>query len=302
VILALDLYRREGRNPSAQSVAEVSEQLRSIPIEPHLADDPRFRNVVGVRMKVANLVALDPEAETEGMSRGSRLDARVFAEFGSDLPRLVATADAIRANLASLTPAEAEIEDDEVEDAPEGRILTRTHQTRERNRGLVRRRKAAAMEADGKLGCEACGFDFAAEYGERHIYAEGGAQAAGPSAAEVEAEIDRIVEGFREAIQDSMASVFHSRDKKGGITKANRSARKLLERRWKKQEDRWGTASGKDIISALSKWSQEQFGVGFGPEQIARSLNPGEIDPEIVEVVTAISEGRTLRAPFAMPK
>jgi 5-methylcytosine-specific restriction protein A len=167
IILAFDLYRREGRNPSQASVAEVSTQLRSIPIEPHLADDPRFRNTVGVRMKVSNLVALDPDAETEGMSRGSRLDAEVFAEFKDDSDRLRATAEAIRANLASLTPAEAEGEDDEVDDAPEGRILTRTHRVRERNRSLVARKKADAMKAAGKLTCEGCGFDFAASYGER---------------------------------------------------------------------------------------------------------------------------------------
>jgi 5-methylcytosine-specific restriction protein A len=70
LILALDLYRREGRNPSEGSVQELSAVLRSIPIEPQLAAEPRFRNPTGVRLKVSNFVAIDPGAETMGMSRG----------------------------------------------------------------------------------------------------------------------------------------------------------------------------------------------------------------------------------------
>jgi hypothetical protein len=63
IIVALDLYRREGRNPSEEGVAKVSDLLRSIPIESHLGTDPKFRNRTGVRLKVSNFVALDPGAE-----------------------------------------------------------------------------------------------------------------------------------------------------------------------------------------------------------------------------------------------
>ncbi len=139
-----------------------------MPIEPELAANPRFRNPTGVEMKVFNLVAIDPAAETEGMSRGGRGDQEVFVEFAGDTPRLHATADAIRANLATLEPSELQAEDEVVqEDASEGRVLTRTHRLRERNRTLVERKKAAVLASQGKLACEACGFDFAAVYGER---------------------------------------------------------------------------------------------------------------------------------------
>ena len=73
-----------------------------------------------MRMKVSNLVALDPDAETRGMSRGRGLDAEVFGEFRSDLPRLRATAEAIRANLTTLHPGEAETEAGEVVEDPRG--------------------------------------------------------------------------------------------------------------------------------------------------------------------------------------
>jgi 5-methylcytosine-specific restriction enzyme A len=51
------------------------------------------------------------------------------------------------------------------DDAPEGRLLTRQHVYRERNRKLVQRKKQQVLRDRGKLECEACGFDFARAYG-----------------------------------------------------------------------------------------------------------------------------------------
>jgi len=166
VILALDLYRREGRSPPPAAIAEVSEQLRGIPIERHLVARSTFRNLSSVRLKVANFVALDPDATTAGMRRGSQLDAKVFQEFWPEPSWLAETADAIRANLTALSPVDADAYDD-IEDAPEGRILTRVHRVRERNAKLRRKKKALTMEKTGRLECEVCDFDFSAAYGER---------------------------------------------------------------------------------------------------------------------------------------
>ncbi|MEA2332471.1 MAG: 5-methylcytosine-specific restriction enzyme [Thermoleophilaceae bacterium] len=165
LILALDLYQREGRNPSAPAVEELSNLLRAIPVEPELASEPTFRNLAGVRLKVSNFVAIDPSAEAVGMTRGGRGDQAVWDEFGTDPLRLGQAAEAIRANLDAIPAQEAEADEEEVADAPEGRLLTRVHRVRERNQRLVARKKVAALENTGKLACEACTFDFAATYG-----------------------------------------------------------------------------------------------------------------------------------------
>jgi 5-methylcytosine-specific restriction protein A len=167
VILALDLYRREGRNPSREALEEVSEQLRSIPVERHWADDPKFRNPTGVYLKVANFVALDPATGTKGMSRGSKLDAEVFGELWGEQALLEEAADAIRANLSEVKGVEDQFEDQDLEDAPEGRLLTRVHRVRERNPLLGRKKKDQVLKATGKLACQACDFDFYETYGER---------------------------------------------------------------------------------------------------------------------------------------
>lgn len=66
LILALDLYRREGRNPPASAVKELSDLLRAIPIESELAADPTFRNPNGVQLKIYNFVSIDPEGGHRG--------------------------------------------------------------------------------------------------------------------------------------------------------------------------------------------------------------------------------------------
>jgi hypothetical protein len=49
--------------------------------------------------------------------------------------------------------------------AAEGRELLRLHRVRERDRGLVARKKRWVHFESGRLACEVCGFDFAAVYG-----------------------------------------------------------------------------------------------------------------------------------------
>jgi len=40
------------------------------------------------------------------------------------------------------------------------------HRVRERNRELVKRKRAAVLRETGRLACEACDFDFNEKYGE----------------------------------------------------------------------------------------------------------------------------------------
>lgn len=123
-----------------------------------------------------------------------------------------------------------------------------------------------------------------------------------PAATQVEEKIDEIVEEMREEqIQDSIATILHGRNKKGGLTKANKLARKRVSEAWKNPENRWALAPGKEVLSALSRWSQDNFGVGFGAEQIARELRQDEVSPEVKEIISAIAESRAFRRPFAMP-
>jgi len=127
-----------------------------------------FRNPNGVYMKLMNFRRFDPAYQAQGktgLTRGNKLEQVVWDEFAHDPDRLRVTATAIERNLSEASdvlPSEIEIED-----AEEGRVLTRAHLVRERSRRLVQAKKTEALNRTGKLACEACGFDFNATYGER---------------------------------------------------------------------------------------------------------------------------------------
>lgn len=169
LILALDLYFREGPNAPATSRTALSNALREFPIEHHLKADPSFRSRASVTRKLGNFRALDPTLPG-GLEHSSRGDAEVWAEFDGDHDRLHTVAAAIRDLLASEVAVEdvlgAGDEPDDFAEAAEGELLTRLHTTRERSHKLVRTKKSNALKALGHLRCEVCAFDFATVYGE----------------------------------------------------------------------------------------------------------------------------------------
>ena len=177
LILALDVYlRQRGHIPSPHDapIVELSDLLNGLPIHTVRPDLEKFRNANGVVLKITNFAALDPQYPGTGMTRGSRLDAVVWDQYAAHPEELRRVADAIRAAAASpLLSAVPEAEEDDME-ADEGRLLTRLHRYRERDRKLVERKKATILAKQGTLHCEVCDFDFATTYGalgERFIEA-----------------------------------------------------------------------------------------------------------------------------------
>jgi len=122
--------------------------------------------------------------------------------------------------------------------------------------------------------------------------------AASPTTDEVAEEIDRIAESMKDApITDEIAKVIFDRNRKAGLPSANKEARALVAARWATPDRRWAIAPGKKVISRLSAWAQNEFGVSFGPEQLARELRRDEISQEVLELFQAIPAGRRLRPP-----
>ncbi|MHC0505287.1 HNH endonuclease [Achromobacter aegrifaciens] len=119
-------------------------------------------------MKLMNFRRLDPlyiHSGKKGLTRGNKDESEVWDFFSSNAAQLAQVCNAIRKG--SSRDDILELEDEEACDAPEGRILTRLHRYRERNKELVRKAKQAALKKHGRLACEACGFDFSAVYGPR---------------------------------------------------------------------------------------------------------------------------------------
>ena len=117
-------------------------------------------------MKLMNFRRFDPEytrGGKSGLTRGNSDEAAVWERYADNPAELRLVARAIRSALDGSKP----LTEDEpgIEEAEEGRILTRLHRVRERDKRLVAEAKRRARKVRGTLSCEACGFDFGKTYG-----------------------------------------------------------------------------------------------------------------------------------------
>ena len=177
LIIVLNFYLQHRSSPPSKTSFEIrklSDLIRRLGKSLHPGvDSYTFRNENGVYTKLMNFRSLDPKytlAGKVGLSHRSKADREVWTDFATDPSRCRQVADAIIASLdmpeASALLPEGNF-DDGLQEAPEGRLLTRMHVTRERNHRLVEQKRKNAMSKYGKLVCEACEFDFVIHYGER---------------------------------------------------------------------------------------------------------------------------------------
>lgn len=161
LLVALDLYFRSGRRlPSPDAIEALSQLL-------HRIGEPRNSNAVS--MKLGNFQALDPSYTASGrvgLPRGGKEDRVVWDEFSDQPSQLASLAAAITASIDTL-PSTEEGDDFDGAEAPEGRLLTRLHNYRERDRSLRRKKIRRVVGNGAPLSCEACGFDFEKRYGPR---------------------------------------------------------------------------------------------------------------------------------------
>lgn len=166
LILALDLYLRVGKarqhDPQVIGLSQILRSARGTNVM-----DRSLRSPDSVHLKLQNFLRFDPSYEGTGMASGNKLEAEVWTEFGRNPERLHAVAKAIREVMAMESEMDEGAPDES--DAPEGRLLTLYHRTRERSRELVHRKKAHAIRTGRPLACEVCDFDFAARYGPRGV-------------------------------------------------------------------------------------------------------------------------------------
>lgn len=176
LLLALDYYvQRPGaaHDPGSAGILRLSEEINGVARLLGLSGAETLRNPNGVSMKLLNFRAHDPvyvARARRGLPRGNKLEAELWARFAEDPRRLREIANGIRVRLTRLDDAAEAIAGDDaldVAEAEEGKIVTRLHRRRERNRALVKRKKASFRKRHGRLFCEACGFDFAKAYGPR---------------------------------------------------------------------------------------------------------------------------------------
>ena len=173
LILALDLYLQHRASPpskDSKEIAELSKFLNVMGTVLGRSTTETFRNTNGVYMKLMNFRRFDTEYTSGGkvgLTRGNKDEEVVWAEFAGDMAHLQRVVSAIRLAVESnQAGALGGIDEPDIVEAEEGRVLTRLHRIRERSRTLVEQCKKAALKKHGRLACEACGFDFSVKYGD----------------------------------------------------------------------------------------------------------------------------------------
>jgi len=95
----------------------------------------------------------------------------IFYEFYNNQGKLRELAHEIKAIAKDpiLVSKVAQVEDDEnyeLDTVKEGQVLYKLHKVRERDKTIIAEKKKSVLKANGKLECEACGFNFENKYGE----------------------------------------------------------------------------------------------------------------------------------------
>lgn len=170
LIVALDFYLRHQKfipNNTSTKIKELSQFLNSLQLKIGGDLPDKFRNNNGVYMKLMNFRRFDPNHKSRGLERGNKDEEVVWDLYATKPYELKQVADGIRGLVLSADALQPLPNEDDEEEAIEGKLLTRTHKYHERDARIVKLKKEHVLDEQGALSCEVCVFDFQKKYGKR---------------------------------------------------------------------------------------------------------------------------------------
>lgn len=93
---------------------------------------------------------------------------------------------------------------------------------------------------------------------------------------------------------DALATEFFHENRSRGISGGNSAARARVRKVRELDGSLKNLISGKALVSKLSGWSQDEFGVSFSASSLFRGMRPDEVPSELREVVTRLENRRPL--------
>lgn len=111
-----------------------------------------------------------------------------------------------------------------------------------------------------------------------------------PSADDIEEKIKEFTNELKYQTIDCFSQEFYNIARQKGIAKANMKAREYVDQFWTTTSQRLHIISGKKMISKLSSWADNNFGVSFGATTLLYAMEFHELDIEIKTVVSAIEK------------
>lgn len=115
-----------------------------------------------------------------------------------------------------------------------------------------------------------------------------------PSIEAIEKQLKEITNDMYIEVVDSIADEMNRRDKSLGVKKVNEKTRDFVQPLWATLKGRLSLVSGKKVMSLLSSWSKEKYGVSFSNTKIALQLRKVEISDELLHVINIIENNESL--------
>ncbi|MCC7052240.1 MAG: AAA family ATPase [Gemmatimonadaceae bacterium] len=115
-----------------------------------------------------------------------------------------------------------------------------------------------------------------------------------PTAQDVEGALDAIEAELWASDTEVCLVTSFGAEVKNNTGTALRKAREYADPLRATREGRWALAGGKQMLSQLSKWTQDRYGVSLSALALAHALQPDEIAAELKSVLTAVETGTPL--------
>ncbi len=112
-----------------------------------------------------------------------------------------------------------------------------------------------------------------------------------PSINDINKQLFKISRSLKDDTTDCIANEIFQKFKSKGIQSANREARKIVDKIESIEGNILSIISGKEIISQMSSWSQNNYKVSFSPIALLNELHKSEIDKEVLSIICSIESG-----------
>lgn len=104
----------------------------------------------------------------------------------------------------------------------------------------------------------------------------------------VKNKLSEVLEELKDQTFDAIAQHYFNQNKGKGFSNANKHARKIIDEAWLSETGKLSICSGKEVISKMSGWSNETYGVSFSSKSLARIITINEIPNEMKQVIYSL--------------
>lgn len=105
---------------------------------------------------------------------------------------------------------------------------------------------------------------------------------------ETRAYLDSLMDKWKNYILDSISTEVYLQNREKGISYANNVARDRVDKAWSSFEGKLSIVSGKDLLSRIFQWAQDNFKVSPTIGSLFHYMITTDLDNEIIDVISAI--------------